>query len=106
IGGSNLMPEQHAILSASGAHRWLNCTPSARLEEQIPEKTSGYADEGRLAHKIAELLLRKHYTIMKPSIFKKELSVLENDPLYHKEMQSHTQAYLEYIKDTTAAFPS
>ena len=22
----------HAILSASGSHRWLNCTPSARLE--------------------------------------------------------------------------
>ena len=22
----------HAILSASGSHRWLNCLPSARLE--------------------------------------------------------------------------
>lgn len=29
----------HALLSASGAHRWLSCTPSAKLEEQFPDNT-------------------------------------------------------------------
>ena len=28
-------PRQHAILSASTAHRWLNCGPSARLEQDF-----------------------------------------------------------------------
>ena len=48
------MPSRHALLSASGSAKWLNCTPSARLEETIPEKASAYAAEGTLAHSRAE----------------------------------------------------
>lgn len=40
------MAKQHAILSASGAHRWLECTPSAQLEQQFPPSMSEYAEEG------------------------------------------------------------
>lgn len=43
-------PEKHALLSASSASRWLKCTAAPRFEEQFPEKTSEYAEEGRLAH--------------------------------------------------------
>jgi len=45
---------KHALLSASGASRWLTCTPSARLESTLPEKSSAYAKEGTEAHMIAE----------------------------------------------------
>ena len=31
-------PRQHAILSASSAHRWLNCGPSARLEQDFEDR--------------------------------------------------------------------
>ena len=48
----------HAILSASGAHRWSVCTPSARLEEKFPKKSSEYAEEGTAAHALAELVAR------------------------------------------------
>ena len=48
---------KHAILSASSAHRWLNCPPSARLEEHFPDEPSPYAEEGTKAHKIAEGIL-------------------------------------------------
>ena len=48
------MPSRHALLSASSSERWLNCTPSARLEETVPEKASAYAAEGTLAHSKAE----------------------------------------------------
>ncbi|WP_425507820.1 DUF2800 domain-containing protein [Trueperella pecoris] len=34
------MPDQHALLSASGAHRWLACPPSATLEVGLPESSS------------------------------------------------------------------
>ena len=33
----------HAKLSASGAHRWLVCTPSAALEAQFPDTGSAAA---------------------------------------------------------------
>ena len=49
----------HALLGPSSAERWLNCTPSARLTENMPEETSEYAEAGRLAHSLGELKLRK-----------------------------------------------
>ena len=45
---------KHALLSASGAHRWLECTPSALLELQFPQSTSEYAEEGRHPFKDSE----------------------------------------------------
>ena len=50
----------HALLSASSAHRWLKCTKSARLEEQFPDTTSEAAKEGTLAHELAELKVRNY----------------------------------------------
>lgn len=49
----------HAILSASGAHRWMNCTPSARLEREFADNSGEAAAEGSAAHALAEHKLRK-----------------------------------------------
>lgn len=54
------MSRQHAILSASSAHRWLICAPSARIEEKCPDQVSVYAEEGTEAHATAEALIRKY----------------------------------------------
>ena len=54
---TNLEPSRHAILGPSAATRWLNCTPSARFEQQQPDDESIYAAEGTLAHAIAALVL-------------------------------------------------
>ena len=51
------MPGAHALLSPSSAKRWLTCTPSARMEELLPERTSPYAEEGTVAHAVAETML-------------------------------------------------
>ena len=48
-------PVKHALLSASSASRWLVCTAAPRFEEGLPESTSEYAEEGRLAHAIGEI---------------------------------------------------
>ncbi|VEI13877.1 DUF2800 domain-containing protein [Trueperella bialowiezensis] len=53
------MPDQHALLSASGAHRWLACPPSARLESDLPGTTSDAAEQGTAAHALAEWKLRR-----------------------------------------------
>lgn len=51
---------RHALLSASSSKRWLNCTPSARLEEQFTGDTgSVYAEEGTAAHALAEHKLKR-----------------------------------------------
>ena len=50
-------PTTHALLSPSSAHRWLECTPSARLEEFEPSIYSPYAEEGTEAHALAEIKL-------------------------------------------------
>ena len=62
------MPGVHAILSASGAHRWMACPPSARLEEKLKdrmgEQSSPFAAEGTKAHALAELkLLREKHRL-------------------------------------------
>lgn len=48
----------HALLSASSAHRWLNCPPSAVAAELYPRETSEFAAEGTLAHEVAEAVVR------------------------------------------------
>lgn len=51
----------HAILSPSGSHRWLNCTPSARLEEAEPESNGTvFTQEGTFAHELGEIMLRAY----------------------------------------------
>lgn len=43
----------HAILSASGSHIWLHCTPAARFQEQFPDQETDYSREGTWAHSVA-----------------------------------------------------
>jgi len=47
----------HALLSASGADRWMVCTPAPRLEEIVAQVTSKYAEQGSFIHHLAELRL-------------------------------------------------
>lgn len=44
------MPNNHAALSASSSHRWLECPPSAKLCAELPDTSSEYAQEGTDAH--------------------------------------------------------
>ena len=49
-----MAPRKHALLSASAAARWLNCTAAPHFEAQFPDSVSEYAAEGTLAHALAE----------------------------------------------------
>lgn len=52
-------PTIHARLSASSAHRWMNCAGSIRLSEGIEDPETIYQIEGRAAHTLAEVALSK-----------------------------------------------
>lgn len=98
---------KHALLTASGASRWMNCTPSARLEETLPDSTSEYAAEGTLAHEIAELKVRKKFLDpMGPKTFTTRMNKLKKDPLYQEEMQACTEEYLDYITSVYMQYDS
>jgi hypothetical protein len=100
------MPDEHATLSASGAHRWLHCPPSVMLERQFPDKAGAYAAEGTLAHSLAELKLRKQFEIMKQSDYTTQLAEIKNHELYQPEMDGYTDVYVDYILRLCHALPS
>ena len=98
----------HALLSASGAHRWLLCTPSAKLEEQFPDTTSEAAREGTLAHELAELKVRNYFN--PADISKRKLNAqikkMKENELWQDEMLGHTDTYIDYIRDVSIKLPS
>lgn len=47
----------HAKLSASGSTRWMACPGSVRLEQDFPDTSSAFADEGTAAHFLGEQVL-------------------------------------------------
>ncbi|TCL35622.1 uncharacterized protein DUF2800 [Anaerospora hongkongensis] len=92
----------HALLSASGAARWINCPPSARLTEKMPDKGSSYADEGTVAHKLAEIKLRRRLTpcnSKQRDALAKELEQVKQDQYYNTEMENTIQEYVEQVEE-------
>ncbi|WP_418790937.1 DUF2800 domain-containing protein [Phosphitispora sp. TUW77] len=79
---------KHAILSASGAHRWMNCTPSARLELDFDDNSGEAAAEGTAAHALCEHKLRR--ALKRRS--KKPVSQYDSD-----EMDAYTDGYVEFV---------
>lgn len=78
----------HALLSPSSAHRWLQCTPSAVLEESFANRPSSAAEEGTAAHALCEYKIKKAIgeRCTKP--------VSEADT---EEMQECSDAYAEFV---------
>lgn len=89
----------HALLSASGAHRWMMCTPSARLEENFPDSAGEAAAEGTLAHAIVEAKLKRY--ILDRS-FIKTPARLKHEDLYKPVMDDHTDEYISYVVEQYA----
>lgn len=88
----------HALLSASSAHRWLECLPSARLEEKLPPQTSEYAEEGTLAHEIAYWTARN--AVLQDCSFEEcdeALLKCHKHPLFSGEMLEHANAYTAVV---------
>lgn len=93
----------HALLSASGASRWLKCTPSARLEEKFNEsKTSVFAEEGTLAHEFGQINIQVHALVNQVSskIYGSEIKKLRKHKLYSSEMEEEVQKYVDYVIET------
>ena len=86
-------PTKHAILSASSSHRWLNCSPSARLELEFEDRETEAAAEGTAAHALCEHKLRR--ALKRQS--KKPVSKYDCE-----EMDIHTDNYVQFVLETIA----
>lgn len=86
-------PKSHAILSASSSHRWLNCNPSARLEQEFEDQETEAASEGKAAHALCEHKLRKALKLRS----KKPVSQYDCD-----EMDDYTDGYVQFVLEQLA----
>lgn len=94
---------KHALLSASGAHRWLECTPSAQLELQFPQSTSEYAEEGTAAHELCELTARYWLGEISEAEYENRRDELAKGKYYNAEMQECANDYAKFVTEKTAA---
>ena len=95
----------HALLSASSAERWIACTASPRFEEQFPETTTDYAEEGRLAHSICELKVQKKFTTaITQRQYTDRLKKLKKDPLYSEEMDRTSDFYIDHLTEKAMSY--
>ena len=99
-------PNAHSLLSPSIAHRWLVCTAAPHFEENFPDGSSSYAEEGTHAHAICELYARKKFTVMSGRKFSAELKKLQAAPLYQEEMLKTAEAYVDYLTEKAMSYPS
>lgn len=91
------MGQKHALLSPSSAHRWLECTPSARLEEGFPDTSSEAAAEGTHAHALAELEIKEELGLISVKEYVDAWDKLAANDFYCGEMQEHCDEFASYI---------
>lgn len=96
-----LIDRAHALLSASGSKKWLNCTPSARLEETFEDSDSAESKEGTKAHDLLEITANQAFRGIKPAP-KLRTEAGRREAGYTAEMEEavgHTMAIIWNITD-------
>jgi hypothetical protein len=90
---------EHALLSASSAHRWIHCTPSARLEERFENKSSTFSEEGTFMHEMGELKLRRYLGEIKESIYKKKIKELQANQFFNSDIEEAVEIYVTFARE-------
>lgn len=87
---------KHAFLSASSAHRWLECPPSAKACEGYEDRASPYAKQGTDCHELCAYLVEK-------SLGRDVQDPTENLEYYDQEMQDCAEGYAGYVAEQVEA---
>lgn len=75
---------EHTKLSASKSHRWTKCSGSVAAEEGLPDNSTIYGEEGKLAHLVAErMFFRSDYS---------DLNIPE-------EMEYYAKIYVDHLNN-------
>jgi len=89
----------HANLSASGAHRWLVCTPSASMEKGLADTTSEFAKEGTFAHELSELFFAHQHQGMTKRTFNSKFKKMKENDFYSEELLQHVEEYVDLVTE-------
>ena len=85
----------HALLSASSSHRWINCPPSARLCENCEDQGSEYAQQGTDAHSLCQYKVES-------ALGMDTVDPTESLSFYDEEMENCAESYVEYVMEQRA----
>ena len=102
----------HAKLGASNAHRWLACPGSVNAEDGLPNTSSPFAEEGTMAHELAERVLGMAH--LPPEYVEYEdwpqyATIKSNEflDLYEdQEMADFVRVYVDYVNALVAGADS
>ncbi|MBF0778153.1 DUF2800 domain-containing protein [Streptococcus cuniculi] len=99
--------ENHALLSASSAHRWLYCPMLPRLEAEYPSRDTVYTQEGTAAHELSEIkLMYKSGKIKKREFNKRLKEFKESTDYYNEEMEEMTELYTDIVMEHFNSYDS
>lgn len=96
----------HALLSASSAHRWMNCPGAPRLEATLPDTTSEHAAAGTLAHEMAEIKVKSYVLNTPKGSITRSINKLKKHELYDPEMDECTEVYFDYVREKILQYPT
>jgi hypothetical protein len=91
---------KHAILSPSGAHRWMACPGSVFMEQGRPNRDSKYSAEGTAAHEVAAACLRSATRLVDFYVGKKA----ENGVEITEDMAAEVQKYVDFVRELMVSY--
>lgn len=108
MSSNNHSERSHALLSASGSHRWINCPRSALFSLQFPQQVSSkFAEEGTRAHELAENIFSEdecdYFLHTSEGCKKNSLEDIASMfiPEYGAEMVGHVLRYVKYVYEAS-----
>lgn len=93
----------HALLSASSAHRWMECPPSARLSDQFADQPTVFSEEGTYLHELCELKLHRYLGDVTPNVLDAQFREHKDSEFYSEEAETVTDEYVQFCVETIEA---
>lgn len=90
---------KHAILSPSGSHTWSLCLASPALSVGKPNRSSPFADEGTIAHKVSDLCFTTDIDAL--SLVGKKVKVFEDadEILITDDLARNVDVYVSQVRE-------
>lgn len=96
------MSKAHSPLGPSASDRWVNCPGSVRFIEQSiaadlirPKQSSIFADEGTVAHELAEKALTAGSSCF---AFEGQIAEYDSASIFTREMCGYVQQYVDFVR--------
>lgn len=89
----------HAFLSPSASARWLKCTKAPSYEASYPDEITPYAEEGTLAHALAEKTAAFYLNYIDEAEYEEHLKEYKTSEYFTQEMFEVARSWAEMILD-------